>query len=290
MQPSHDRHTYFFEKYLRKEMGGEEQAAFEKRLEDDAAFRNDFNYYVAHRNEIQKGELAEYDEPELLRPKPQRWGWVYAAISLLCLVLIIDYFFSASYTPEGKMVRKEPLIDRINIFKPHPSSEKADSKETKSDAGKNMPSPESLADTADVKVPLDSQLLPELIEEGAAIRGDFFVSDSLFKVLDQAQINERMAALTDSTTSDTALLVPVLKGFFKGNAALPRQLLVEFWSSPIHFKGYLFNGKKLLLYEVDPTDAVFLSCAENNTNYHLFINGREYHLFADHQLHQLSEE
>lgn len=287
MHFSHEKHQYYFEKYLRNEMKGEELLAFEKKLLESEAFKSGFDHYVKNRKDIVEEELAEYDQPELLIQKPQKWGWVYTSISLLCLVLIADYYLNANYSAtitNGE--RKKPLIEKINIFK--------------SDPHKNNTPHQSVPvqNTADEKdmvtapdMPADSNAVEEewmKYVEGnrMSIQGDYFVFDSIFKVLEAKDLQELSQVLhqpADSLPSDTAAA---------GGKPKPvgKQLLVEFWDSPIHFNGYLFSGKKLLIYGVEPQTPLYITVSGSPENFHLVLHNKEFQLYSDSQFHKLAEE
>ncbi len=118
MHFEHDKHQYFFEKFLRNEMHEEELESFKAKLAANEKFKNDFDFYVSNRKTILEEELAEYDEAEILLHKPQKWGWFYAILSVLCLVLLVDYYISSSYDETiAASQRRKPLIERINFFK-----------------------------------------------------------------------------------------------------------------------------------------------------------------------------
>ncbi|OYU95012.1 MAG: hypothetical protein CFE21_11935 [Bacteroidetes bacterium B1(2017)] len=296
MHISHDKHQYFFEKYLRNEMTGEELASFEKRLRENESFKNDFEYYSKNRKEIVEGGLAEYDQPELLLPKPQKWGWAYASISILCLVLIIDYFITANYNGSlQSQVKRRPLIDKINIFKPSARPKEASEPiKDKSSRSKTDIIPDVYPeDTSQLLAQIDEQLIEYMEGNRLAIQGDYYVSDSLYKVVDQTVLIERTKALrvqTDSLLDDSTLNLLVVKSLFKAPQSISHQLLVEFWESPIHFRGYLFDGKKLLIYGFDSKVPMYLSRNEQNNTYHVFLLNKEFHLFPDSQFHKLAEE
>jgi hypothetical protein len=48
----HDKHQYYFEKYLRGEMPHDEREAFDEKLAADAALRMAFEYYKLNRQQL----------------------------------------------------------------------------------------------------------------------------------------------------------------------------------------------------------------------------------------------
>ena len=141
---------------------------------------------------------------------------------------------------------------------------------------------------------LHEQHLSQLIDGNEVkIQGDYFVADSLFRVLESKLVSERLAKLkvqTDSLLSDTTLEELVRQSFFKQPSQIPRQLLVEYWDSPLHFRGYVFDGKKLLVYDIKAAEQFYLSFSEEINSYYLIVQNRAYFLFPDNHFHKLAEE
>ncbi|MFY8189342.1 MAG: hypothetical protein ACOVK9_00135, partial [Bacteroidia bacterium] len=59
--------------------------------------------------------------------------------------------------------------------------------------------------------------------------------------------------------------------------------------SPIHIRGYLFNGKKILVYGLDPNEIIYLTYSEKNKSYYLIINKQAYYLFSNGMFQKLAE-
>lgn len=292
MQIQHDKHQYYFEKFLRNEMKEEELAAFRLRLLEDEAFRADFDYYTANRKSILDEELLEYDEPEILLRKPQKWGWVYAILSVLCLVLIVDYFLTARYSESVQAEKKrKPFIERFNVFKAKDVDNMVVEKEEVRPK-KNQKTEISEADTLLGSGIIDKEIEPYLERDRMGVKGDYFISDSLFFVFEKADIQKKINELkaeSENIMVDSVLEQMIVKTSFKTLGIPKRQLLVEFWDSPLHFRGYIFNGKKLVLYDLEYADELVLVFDDQANVYHLHFGEREYHLFADEHLHQLAE-
>ena len=210
---------------------------------------------------------------------------------MVCLVLILDYYLSDSYHKEQRRLRI-PLIDQIHVFDSKPKITADTIENIGSNKDQKIPSKPmvSNSDNENVSEPHLSQMIDG---NEVKIQGDYFVMDSLFKVLESKLVSERLAKLkvqTDSLISDTTLEELVRQSFFKQPNQIPRQLLVEFWDSPLHFRGYVFDGKKLLVYDIKPNDAFYLSYSEEINSYYLIVQNRAYFLFPDKQFHKLAEE
>ena len=290
MHFSHDKHQYYFEKYLRHEMKGEELELFELKLQNDLALKNSFDYYLANRIAIVAEELAEYDEPEIMIKKPQRWGWLLAIFSLLVLVLVIDFYATDFYHQQQKTIRK-PLIDKINVFKSFPKNEPTGSDDVNQKEFKQRSNnPDMYREEEDS---VNDMLLTQMNRDpNWNIEGDYFVYDSLFKVLENNQLNERIRLLrsgVDTLQSDTTLEELTRISFFANPNLIQRQLLLEYWDSPIHIRGYLFNGKKVILYGFDTHENIYLTYSDVNKSYYIIIQKQAYYLFPNGLFQKLAE-
>jgi hypothetical protein len=258
---------------------------FEVKLKTDERLRSSFDFYLTNRREIVAEELAEYDEPELMKRKPQKWGWLLAVFSALALVLIVD-FYLANFYQEQQANKRKPLIEKINVFKGLPRLEVVESKEqvaAKEKGGKILPDIYSENEDS-LQYALEAQLQKQLNTSELNLEGDYFVFDSLFKVLENAQLNERIKQLReglDTLHVDSSLEELVRQSFFENPHLITRQLLVEYWDSPIHVRGYLFNGKKLLLYGIDLNETIYLTYSLKNRSYYLIIDNQSYYIFPN---------
>jgi hypothetical protein len=111
----HDKHTYYFEKYLRKEMSREEKEAFEIKLNNDIDFKSNFTEYALNHEKIKKAELADYYDKEIIPDKPKNYAWVWVLFSVLGLVLIVDYYANQKYNEDQKanQTYKEAFVSRF---------------------------------------------------------------------------------------------------------------------------------------------------------------------------------
>ncbi|MBC7384350.1 MAG: hypothetical protein H7296_15395 [Bacteroidia bacterium] len=300
MHFEHEKHQYFFEKFLRNEMRGQELAAFHQKLNENERFRKDFDFYVIHRKNILEEELAEYDKNEILFKKPQKWGWFYAIISVLGLVLIIDYYLSINYDKTiDTAVRRKPLIERINFFSteeimPEPKETEKAFKENKIEKPltKNYSTEPEILDSTQLFAEAEAQL-EKYIQNNNIIQSDYFLMDSLMWVFDGIVTKERIVALnmqTDSILDDSSLQMLAFKSLYGKPKASQKQLFVEYWKSPIHFRGYRFSGKKLLLFGFETDAPLFFSFDEPAGTYYLFMMDKAYSLFSDNQFHKISKE
>ena len=64
----------------------------------------------------------------------------------------------------------------------------------------------------------------------------------------------------------------------------PLIIYVEFWRSPINFKGYKFNGKKLVVYGIDSPFEIYL--LRDGDEFILKIPHNEFVLTRDNNFHK----
>ncbi len=293
-----DKHHYFFEKFLRKEMYGEELEAFKEKLLEDETLKNEFDFYVSNRKSIIEKGLAEYDEPLILKKKPQKWGWLFLVVSILGLVLIGDYYITASYDQTiVESRRRKPLLERMNFFRSAETN--MEQKEYEKVETEALPQQNRENREIDASGVLDTSLSVENTDiqyekytEGynSAIQSDLLIGDSLAWVFNKHMLDEKLTELiihTDSILDDSTIQVLAIKSMLRNPASVQKQLFIEFWESPIHFRGYRFSGKKLSLFGFEPIESLFFTFDDSSNTFHLFLMNKEYHLFADNQFHKI---
>ncbi len=108
---SHEKHQYFYEKYLRNEMPDSERQTFEEKLSVDGSFRRSFDHYKKYRKEFLEGLLAE---ESTLKKKWTLNSWLYLFISLTGIILAINYYVFKEQEPQ---VNYYQSVNKWNIFK-----------------------------------------------------------------------------------------------------------------------------------------------------------------------------
>lgn len=293
----HDKHSYFFEKYLRKEMDAEETAAFEEKLNNDAAFKADFDQYCSHHEEILKQELNEYKE-EFIPDKPEKRtrSWILIALSLLAIILLFDYYLNKRYKEEhSDKPLQEKVFNRINDVLIKPLKFKRDSAKTKESGRKETTAtkPERPKEDTLKNVVTGDSTLFELAEKqmdelssdpryGLNVK-DVLLLDTMLNVLEWDKFKS-VKVLNDSLAIDSC----TAQGKMSNKTAersIIKTVYVEIWRSAIGYKGYKFNGKKLLLFGLTkPFDIVLLRQGERVV---LRIQMDEIALENDNEFHKL---
>ena len=302
----HDKHTYYFEKYLRNEMSREEKKAFEKKLYADIDFKNDFDKYAANHDAILKQELEEYYNEEIIPNKPKNYTWIWVMISIFGIVLIIDYYANIKYIEKQKenQTYKEVLVDRFTNAFIDPikkisakitqnkvlidttiSTIRADESYYEIDSINNEKIDSSLIENK-IQNQFQQYLNGKNIDENVK---DVFLNDSLIWVYELEKFKDKYNSInhsTDSTLTDSMVTKLTLQSLSKLNQ-INKPLFVEFWFSVIGFNGYQFNGKKLILYGINKPFDVFI--LKRNNSYILHSTWGETAIQADNQLHKFED-
>jgi len=283
----HDKHLYFFEKFIRNEMSEDEKLAFENRLKTDEPFHKDFDLYISNRNVILEQELAEYNKP-IIPIKTNGYRWLYVIVSLLCLVLIIDYYANKKYeesiNPQSSVIDKinifKKLNDKINSYNKNAESSSVEPEENTSQSPKTYIR-KSSEDT------ISFEKTGEINEDIEEANADVMLFDTLLTVIDFEAFKEKQKKLlldTDSLITDSMSSAIALRSMIKNPVkAKQQQVYVEYWQSPEDYAGYTFNGKKLILFGHQKPDNIFILKRINQIILHLSDN--EILLLSDNNFH-----
>jgi len=303
----HDKHTYYFEKYLRKEMSREEKEAFELKLNNDIDFKTDFDKYALNHEKIKKAELAEYYDKEIIPDKPKNYAWVWVLFSVLGLVLIIDYYANQKYNKEQKanQTYKEAFVSRFKSAFVEPFKKitfKDKSKDTNyqqttisaDEKGGNIY--DENTDSSNIEL-IDSGIIEgKIIQQYQQLMNekkeylnnkDIFLNDSLMLVIELEKFKEKYRLIkssTDSILDDSIVTKLAFQSLVKQNGNM-KPLFVEFWQSLIGFSGYQFTGKKLIIYGIQKPFDIFI--LKQNSNFILHTKWGEAALEPDNLLHKL---
>lgn len=268
-------------------MSEDEKLAFENRLKSDEPFQKDFELYISNRNVILEQELAEYDRP-IIPQKTNGYRWLYVIVSILCLVLIIDYYANKKY--EESINPQSSVIDKINIFKKlndKINSYSKNTESTSSESEEKVVHPSKNNNQRDITDTLRALNTGEISEDIEEANADLMLFDTLLTVIDFEAFKEKQKTLlldTDSLITDSMSSAIALRSMIKNPIkAKQQQVYVEFWQSPEDYAGYTFNGKKLILFGHQKPDNIFLLKRINQIILHLSDN--EILLLSDNNFH-----
>jgi hypothetical protein len=277
---SHEKHQYFYEKYLRNEMPDNERHQFEEKLSVDESFKRSFYHYKTNRKEFLENLLLE-DKVEA----EKRWNLnslVYLMISVTGIVLAINYY---AFKDEDIHPYKIKNNTTWNFFKHIPFLTKKPDEPKHSipkiiihqmDSSKQLIQDESL------------HIDEETNREEAGIASDVMELDSFVVAYEKNYYELRFKTIKDETDSmivDSMMQILAAKSAGR-NAQLskPMMVYVEFWKSPVNYKGYKFNGKKLVIYGISSPYEIYLLRDDDDFIFRTTKN--EFVLIKDNNFHK----
>jgi len=304
MNHEHEKHLYYFERYLRGEMPEGEKLAFEEKLSDDQEFKEHFEYHKLNRKEILLEELDDYEESAITTPQ-RGLRWFYLTISIVGLVLIIDYYFSTSYDTQTlqsssksriiesiKELSKSSKTKKDSFVKPANLKDKTFEKMSISDKSRSKIIEELVeSDTSEIIEQVEGALADAIVynKHSNGLETDVFISDTLVPVTESTIFDDRFRAIlmeTDSVLSDSTLTILTIKSLQRHQKTNNKFIFVELWRSPIKFEGYRFSGKKLLIYGFkDIHVSYFIN--EKNALWFCLV-GKKVELLPDNKYHKFN--
>lgn len=269
----HDKHLYHFEKYLRHEMTDDERLAFDEKLSADPELKQAFIYYKAHRAKLLKELIAEHEETR----KDNRFNkLIFLLISLTGIALAFNYYLyknnedktAGTTPPRNIFVRYIPFLNWDN------RGDKNDS--VKTAVKKDSIQKEILTIAQEPTIEPIETIEPALRDDERSIT-DHFLNDTFITIHEKSYIEQLLAwkqYRIDSAAGDSVAVVPQ-PARPKGKTS---QLFVEFWQSPVGYKGYLFTGKKLILYGVETPSDIYIY--KDNNEIHALLPKSSINLVA----------
>ena len=284
---SHEKHQYFYEKYIRNEMTDKERRAFEEKLSADESFRVSFLHYKLNRSEY----LEELVTDNKIKQK-KSWNlnsMLYLFISITGIALAFNYYIfkeneiPTTHKPENKNWNIYNLIPFLSNRNDNVKHERPKNIRREKDSTKD----EILADTTAIDTENNSETtIPESQNEGIA--NDIMELDSFVVAYEKNFFEHRYKAIkneTDSMIVDSLMDMLAAKSAGRNTQqSKPLMIYVEFWRSPINFRGYKFNGKKLMIYGIPSPYEIFL--LKDNEDIILRTNRSEATIIKDNEFHK----
>lgn len=244
----HDKHQYYFEKYLRNEMPVDERKAFEQQLSEDAPLRMAYEYYKLNRQQLLKDLIEEH---KLTRNDSRLNKLIFLFISLTGITLTFFYF-----TQKKDTISTTDTEKNSNIFVRYIPFLNWENRTEK----KEMKVVQAIKDSA-ILDDIDEVLIIDTLEPSTnqeeRLASDDFIIDTFVTVIDKATFDFLTAEQhqKDSLQLDSIMLSkPILKPIKDKR----QKLLVEFWKSPVNYTGYLYAENKLVLYGLEPNTVVYI--------------------------------
>lgn len=281
----HEKHQYYYEKYLRNEMAEKERHEFEEKLSADESFKYSFHHYKNHRNQFLSDRIIE-DKIEAKK----RWrlnSWLYLVISISGIILFINYsLLKESKTSESTQVTKNSwnLINQIPFLRSQNETQKAQTNIKVEKANLKTDN-----DSVTIEQPVNTKSNEQnLAEENNDFANDIMELDSFVTAFDKSYFDQRYRSIkseTDSIIVDSMLDILTAKSVRRNlQQSKPKIIYAEFWRSPVNFKGYKFNGKKLIIYGINYPFEIYL--LRDNDEFILRMPHNEFMLTNDNNFHK----
>jgi hypothetical protein len=253
----HERHL--IDRYLNGELSGLELEEFNNRLSSDGGFLQ-----VMELQKVIYNGASHAREEEIKRKIRCSINYRKTFVPF-ALKLIITFFFILilgilfwSYVG-NEFERFKPYNNFISIFKKQPKDtafEKNKSREPvkiENEGAKNIHMADtSVKDTTNLSS--DTTAAVEAEGEDIEVKKDIMIVSILLPVMDKS------LQKVESQSNDIAEKLPEADLPFEGRVDT---FTVEFWVSPIHYKGYKMSKNKLLLFGIENIEDVKLYRVNN---------------------------
>jgi hypothetical protein len=231
----HDKHQYFFEKYLRNDMPAEERVVFEQKLEGDASLRMAFEYYKLNRQKL----LEQLIEEHQLTKKDGRLNkLIFLLISLTGIILVASHFLNKPAGKDESAAGKHPNI--IVRYIPFLNWENRSDKKAEDVASRPKIAPPK---TNETETPIET--LEPSLDRNERLASDEFLGDTFVTIWEKNYFDKWVAQRQNDSLGTDSL---VKKTITNPSRDKTKKILVEFWESPVSYKGYLFTENKLVVY------------------------------------------
>jgi hypothetical protein len=268
----HARHL--IDRYLNGELSGIELDEFKRKLTDDI----DFKKVVELQQVIYSGIVQAREEAiqnKIRASLKYRKPVIPFALKLIIAFFIILTLGITFWSYIGnEFERSKPYNNFISIFK-RDTKQEAPEKKNKSYSSKGETQQQETTTSVDSTVQDSSALSAENkaaiegnAEEDIEVKKDVMISSIVLPVIDKGMQKD------ESSSKDIAKKLP--------DADLPVEekvdsFIVEFWVSPIHYKGYKMSKNKIVLFGLENIDALKLY----RINSSIYMNDEEsYYMMA----------
>lgn len=315
-----EQETYeLFDAYLRGELSGKELDDFVRRTQEDSAFKEALDLHVMLARGIEehrKQELKAYLKSEtsksfLGNPFGAKYTWFAAAVIAFFAVVYVgfEYILKDEFAQLQENTKSEQdTLTKDQIERTKPEIEEPN--EFRANAEKQVVPPppvqiEVIEDDMEVIEEVDGAYLGEAESEMEEITLDAPESANLSSIeenrlpvkqdtrlYDTQMVVNQIAWSTDSLVvrSDQNATAKrsnnVTRSELKVKESSDKKITIEFWGSPINYKGYRFDGRKLVLFGQDEQSEVHVTALLTDVNlgtyrYFFKLQGSYYELFDD---------
>lgn len=247
-----DNLTDLFDDYLTGKMPETVHFEFEKRLKEDSAFNAEFKLHqaiIASLGDFRKAELKQFiaqNAQVISVPFYRRTNFYYAAMAAMFLLVgtfvLLNYNQTENKVAETMHEKTVDLADNNNV---------TDSDKTENKTAVELPP--KIADSKGDRInqpETQTAIIEDLsssedVEDGMALDKDSKVAEETTPEKISNQDLTKKSEDTIKVESDILLLDTVFQVKSPSNGST-NSIKVEFWQSPINFKGYQWPGGKTL--------------------------------------------
>jgi len=284
---SHEKHQYFYEKYLRNEMPDNERLDFEEKLSADESFRRSFEHYKRYRKVYLDKLLVE--DKEDAKKKWTLNSWLYLLVSLTGLALAVNYFlFKDDEIHSGRLKPDYSwnIFNKIPFLGHRGEPQKKYAVHKTAKYYDELKNDEILKDTSTDTETKSGRNYSE--SENSTVANDILELDSFIVTYEKEYFELRFKTIknqTDSIIADSLVQNLAAKSSARNaQQSKPVMIFVEFWKSPVNFRGYKFNGKKLVLYGIPSPYEIYLLRSEDD--FIIRTPKNEFELTRDNNYHK----
>ncbi len=267
-----EENIILFDSYIKGSLSQTEKSNFEEQLKNDSELAKEFEWYklvVVGIQESRKAELKNYiKENAKINYWGNVWGRSWNIASAAIIVLALASYLVVQYYVKPNLEKKDQLaqnLDTLNIDDSLRNPHLANNGHLET---LNEPISKNI-ETTQGNVSKNAPVLKEDLEKSIAQQIEI-VEDENFEVtkddvIPEATIAEEKVANTVKKEEGLSISSDVLLNTFSINILLidedesvktDRPIKVNFWKSPVNFKGYSFNGKEINLFGVEDQKSV----------------------------------
>jgi len=262
------------DRYIDNSLSGVELKEFMDKLEQDANFRKQVSFHnlliesiqIAEDTRLEKSLVTQIGYKKPLIPSGLKLILTFLFITAIGITLW--QYLGTGTLQSRKRIFSWDLFRKNDVEKikdPTPSiatsSNKTNQTSSEAEGVKESSNPEL---SVEEKVITQDSLNPEILseEENVVVKQDQLLVVHTLKVTG-IQIEETKKAAENSLSQSTANKLNPSGGLVETSKSQDENYEVEFWLSPVNYKGYKLASNKLVLFGIEEPDAVKLYFVED---------------------------
>lgn len=308
-----ESHTDLFNAYLKRTLSDAELMAFEKRLKDDKEFADDFNFHQlmvegvkVHARAELKQFLSQNSAPakgKTIRFSNMQWAAAAVIVVIIGIYAVTQFYIQPKKEIDLAIKSPEHKTPELNI---DTNSIEVPPEQRMTDSIQATESKEETTIVSAETIIMDDAGSPPAIDDvsdkdlGMAESENFKIEDKKYEVVSEKKLKDTIVYLyslayeepsysnnnyrnkklgvsklpsNSNTKPATADKVDTEGTKKKSQKASAIKITIEFWQSPVNFKGYKYWGNTVQLYGADQATARLFII---NNEFYLRDNGKVY--------------